>query len=328
MNKKNILFIYISFFNYHEAIEEVLSAKGFNVIKFDERMSNHKLIKTLYRYFKSFRQLLSYFHFKSILKQLSSYHEMKYLFVLKGEVTPIWFLKRIKEIYPDIITIYYTWDSFENNSNGLKLMSEFQKCYTFDHKDALEYDISFRPLFAINKITCEYLMKASSVFTVHSDRLIIFSKIKKALNNYNIEVSYYAYSRFILYDFLKERIFNCLNLKMNRKPLSLNQMQKFQSNSSIIIDINHPRQSGLTMRNFEVLSNNQKLITTNKNIKKYIFYNENNICVIDRDNLEIPKHFMESEFSQYDESIYYSMSLNGFIDEIFFDKKILWLNEN
>ena len=51
------------------------------------------------------------------------------------------------------------------------------------------------------------------------------------------------------------------------------------SKSKAILDINHPSQVGLTMRTFETLGANKKLITTNENIKIYDFFDKENIDV-------------------------------------------------
>ena len=84
------------------------------------------------------------------------------------------------------------------------------------------------------------------------------------------------------------------------KTYQYKDIAQYCSESRAILDIAHPLQTGLTMRTIEVLFGiGRKLITTNKDIINYDFYNENNILIINRENLEIPKSFFEKEFIPY-----------------------------
>ena len=64
------------------------------------------------------------------------------------------------------------------------------------------------------------------------------------------------------------------------------------SNASAVLDIEHHKQNGLTMRTLEVLGAGLKLITTNKNIRKEDFYSESNVLIIDRGMPNIDKDFL------------------------------------
>ena len=71
-----------------------------------------------------------------------------------------------------------------------------------------------------------------------------------------------------------------------------------------IIDIQHPKQSGLTMRTLEIVGMKKKIITTNSDIVNYDFYNENNIAIIDRKSPLIDKNFINSPYVELDLAIY------------------------
>ena len=70
------------------------------------------------------------------------------------------------------------------------------------------------------------------------------------------------------------------------------QILDYYQKSKVILDINHPYQRGLTLRTFEALGA-KKIITTNQEIKKFPFYNENNVFVIDRTNIRLNKSFLK-----------------------------------
>ena len=108
--------------------------------------------------------------------------------------------------------------------------------------------------------------------------------------------------------------------KINFKNLSMNSILDLYKESNVILDIHHPLQNGLTIRTFETLGAKKKIITTNEQIKKYIFYNSNNILIIDRKSPKIDINFFKQDFQDCDKDLYYAMSLNGWIDTIFYNK--------
>jgi hypothetical protein len=87
--------------------------------------------------------------------------------------------------------------------------------------------------------------------------------------------------------------------------------------SKVILDINHPRQTGLTMRTFEALGAQKKLITTNADILNYDFYDKNNVLVIDRENPVIECSFLESNITPYSKEILFKYSIEGWIHTLF-----------
>ena len=71
------------------------------------------------------------------------------------------------------------------------------------------------------------------------------------------------------------------------------------------------------MRTIESIGCQKKLLTTNKSIKEYDFYNENNICVIDRNNIELKKAFFLTPYEPIDKAIYEKYALKSWLNKIF-----------
>jgi hypothetical protein len=65
-----------------------------------------------------------------------------------------------------------------------------------------------------------------------------------------------------------------------------------------VLDIQHPRQTGLTMRTLEALGAGKKLVTTNVQVKEYDFYDERQVRVVDRMN---PSVGLDLEFFKKDD---------------------------
>ena len=168
---------------------------------------------------------------------------------------------------------------------------------------------------------------AGSVLTIHSDRVSVLIRIISKLKLNGVKTKHYVYSRIRQLDkALHAQVFD-QKIQLHDKPLNNDELNNFLEDVNFIIDINHPKQTGLTMRTFEALSASKKLISTNHYLKNYTFYNENNICIIDRENVKIPEQFIKSEFIKYDKELRELMSIKGWVQEIFgITKEYKWVN--
>lgn len=75
-------------------------------------------------------------------------------------------------------------------------------------------------------------------------------------------------------------------------------------------------QRGLTMRNIEMIGLKKKLVTTNKDIIHYDFYNPQNICIIDRSNPIIPDSFIKLPYLDIPQEIYQLYYIESWIRDV------------
>jgi hypothetical protein len=328
---KRILFLSVKTFNYEKAIADKLKSLGAIVDYYDERPANSILVKGIIRFKRSLYKKKINSYYKEILeKTIGTNYDS--LFVIKGEVVPSFFLEEFKTRNPKCVFIFYTWDSFSNNPNAVSILKYFDRKFTFDSNDSLMFNLNFRPLFFIddyakNNKTNNDVIKYNLLFlgTAHSDRY----KISNAVVNWcdDQKLSSYAYyympSRLV---YIFKMLFDCSFYsveykKLSFKSLSVNEIISLYNEAAVILDINHPGQKGLTMRTFEALGAGKKIITTNAYIKKYPFYNENNVFVIDRENIVLHKNFFDSPYIEIDSKLYEDMSISGWLQTIFEDVK-------
>ena len=86
----------------------------------------------------------------------------------------------------------------------------------------------------------------------------------------------------------------------------------------IVLDLQRPKQKGLSFRVFESLAFNKKLITLNKEILKYDFYNSQNILVIkDLKHIDIPNSFLKSDYKKVDNKILEKYHISKWVKEVF-----------
>ena len=327
LQNKSILLISVKFFNYEVLIKKELERMGATVALYDERPSNSFLSKAIIRIKKEVYKTKITAYYNKLIKLLENEH-FDYFLLIKGEAVPKFFIEFLRGKNPTIKLIYYTYDSFKNNKNGLDVMNLFDAKFTFDSNDAITYQIGFRPLFFATDYAKLYLQNENHfkynlafIGTAHSDRYTIAEKASDwcNLNGYKMFTYYFSPSKllFRIKKMTEKSFKNFDSQKISFQSLSHSEIIEIYKHSKTILDINHPGQNGLTMRSFETLGAGRKLITTNANVKKYPFYNSNNILIIDRVKPEYDKSFFESTFVPIDSELYHSMSLNGWIQEIF-----------
>jgi len=330
LGNKNILFFAPDFFGYDQAIKKKLEAFGSIVDLYNERPSSNVFIKAIIRFKKELLSFIIERYFDQIIKKNKD-KNYDYIFIIKGEVFSPKVVLKFKQNFPKAKIILYLFDSINNYKSTQESLYLFDAAYTFDKTDSQSFpELKFRPLFYMDEFTknnvngnesIKYKYDILFVGTAHSDRWIILEKIKKEAKKQNIKIYYYIYiqSPFVyLGRKLFDKKFKGLSLKdVHFKSISKEEIIKLTYFSKSVLDIQHPKQTGMTMRTFEVLGAERKLITTNQDVKQYDFYEPENILIIDRNNPVISKKIFSEKYIISEISINSKYSLTGWINEIF-----------
>lgn len=99
--------------------------------------------------------------------------------------------------------------------------------------------------------------------------------------------------------------------------MSLESVSELVKRSRIILDISKPGQTGLSFRFFEAMASRKKVITTNKSVVDYDFYNPANILVIDENSPVIAEHFITAPYVDIPAPIYEKYTLQGWVKAVF-----------
>ena len=87
------------------------------------------------------------------------------------------------------------------------------------------------------------------------------------------------------------------------------------SKSKCILDYNQKGQTGLTLRPMEALFFNKKLITNNKDIKNYNFYNSKNIFILGENKMEEVDKFLNTPSEKIHEDILNNYDFNSWVEK-------------
>ena len=101
------------------------------------------------------------------------------------------------------------------------------------------------------------------------------------------------------------------NVKFEYVPLPGGVLKERYTRSVAIIDSPQENQLGLTARTIEALGAKRKIITTNADIKRYDFYNPDNVFVWDGQSSP-NKEFFEEPYVNLGDEVYDQYSLRRF----------------
>lgn len=324
---KKILFFSPAFFNYENMIAEKMREMGAEVDMHDVRSVTSAKDRALLKISPGFFKNQSLKYYERILDQHKG-KQYDYILIVKCDMTPVSILKRFRKEYPTAKLCLNLWDSVNNIPGVTEKFKYFDTIHSFDMNDCVTYpELKFRPLFFADQFRkkdrsgdYDYKYDISFLGTIHSDRYAVIKQVQKIAKEKGLKCYWFLYlqSKFIYYFYkITKKEFR----EADRDSFSFDKMTaadiaKIVDESRIILDVQHPKQTGLTMRTIEMIGMNKKLITTNQSIEEYDFYNSNNIVVVDRNKVDIPAFFWSAPYSALPTEIYEKYSLQNWILEV------------
>ncbi|EKN71347.1 lipopolysaccharide biosynthesis protein [Neobacillus bataviensis LMG 21833] len=322
LKNKKILFLCPLFFNYHKKLINAMESLGAEVDFFDERPSNTVISKALLRINRNLVTVQIKKYYEEIFAAIKD-KKYDYIFICQAEATPKSFLINIKMLNSNAKMVLMLWDSVANKVNTIEKLELFDEVFSFDKKDCDQFGLTFRPLFfdeeyeRIAKEKAKLVYDLFFVGTVHSDRYKILMDVKQQFEKNKLQVFYFLYipSKLMYY---QRKLFSSELKGSQINDISFVGMPSGQLTDKLIqskavVDIQHPKQTGLTMRTIEMLGANKKMITTNTDIQYYDFYHPNNICIVERENVVVSTEFMTTPYVTVDEKVKERYSITYFI---------------
>ena len=279
---KFILFFSPQFFNYETEIKKKLEELGAKVTWFDDRPSNNFVSKALIRLNKNFiRNRIANYYKTTIVHLRQNKQQFDYVLFLNPEAIAVDSLKEFKREFSSAKFVLYMWDSFKNRKNTVSLLPHFDDKFTFDPQDAKKFSLQLRPLFYIDSYQARQTDKLNYdllfIGTAHTDRYKFVNKIVTQLpDQFKVKLYFFLGSRLLFWaKKILEKDFKTVRYKsISFIPLTHRNISELVHESKVILDINHPKQVGLTMRTFEAFGAQKKLITTNADVANYDFYDK------------------------------------------------------
>ncbi len=320
LSGKKVLLFSQFFFGYEKIIANKMKDLGAEVALYDEMSIKKPLERAILKISPILFSFRTNQYYKSIIN-LEREISYDYVLFIDCEMPTELVMRECRKAFPNAKLCLHLWDSVENLKGIVKKFKYFDYISSFDKEDAQQYDLTFRPLFFGDDYRVkredvsldEYEYDLSFIGTIHSDRYDIINKLNKVTAK--MYVYPYLQSKFIyfFYRIIKKEFRNSRITDFEYSKLDSKTIAGIVERSKAILDIQHPNQTGLTIRTIEMLGMKKKIITTNADIKNYDFYNANNICIIDRQTPYVPDMFYSSNYEEIPENIYEYYSIDSWI---------------
>lgn len=289
-NEKKHEVIHIDFHSFKYKYSSVFS-KIYNFI-----------LKTFFQ-----KNLKNIYYGDEILKILKTNDKQDLILTIKGDFIDINAIKQFKNYSKKSIAFFN--DSSTRCPKIKKVHSYFDKSFSFEKDDCKNYNMHFLTnwIYTNSSNTTNYTYQISNVSSM--------DKRFNLLNNLSIELSKLS----IKYKFIvlkNKKNYKSTSLDIIDQKLSLEEINKLNNESETLLDINRENQEGLSFRIFESLGYKKKLITTNKDIMNYDFYNPKNIYVIDKKFPKIDASFFKEKYEDIPTEILEKYTMNGWFNKI------------
>jgi hypothetical protein len=244
-------------------LKDTLNSMGYNVILINDEYPQNVIGKIMG---KLHIPLLTYITNKVILKKYIRGKSYDLVLIIKGRGMSKSLINKLREICPKVVG--YNFDSFKYHSAPLNWYKNVTDYYTFDYRDAENHSIKIVELFSSlpeNKKAKKIKYSISAIVRNHSNRLKYIDRVLKAVNSDKVFIYIFEKDIFtFIYNFVKNPILYYKYYKyIYFKPLSYSKYVEILQLSNYTIDYAHPKQTGITIRCFEALSCQTKIITNN-----------------------------------------------------------------
>ncbi len=302
--KQNLLFFAPNHFDIDIAILNQLEKMDqYNVIKIDPKS---------YQYKNTFEQIFNFFGKifvnKTLKKDWKAKQQLQHInqqknydvcLIFRPDLLHPKVLKFIQENIKSRKVVY--WDSFDKIPKLKETVSYFNEYYSFEEEDCIKYNFT--------KISNFYIHKSSNTTPTYD--AFFFASKDARLNNVIKLITYLRQKNWNAKALIvakktksKSKPINVEGVTITENSTPFSQIYQYADNTKVVIDISHPNQKGLSMRPYECLGLERKLITNNSEIMKYDFYNPDNIFIInDFDNLNIPDSFLNTPYQKLPKAV-------------------------
>ena len=254
------------------------------------------------------------------VKELCSYSQI----ILFDDYPDLQLIKYINKYCPNTRIKLWFWNVPDYS---ISQYGKYCEIYCFDYEFCKSHNVKYLRQFYFEEEAKKILKEPITYDAIYVGA---DNKLKKILEtliddfeqcdiNYNIK---------LVVDRNSGMLLNKNGLEYLKKPLDYCDVLKISAKSKAIIEIVLPNQMGLTWRTLEALFLKKKLITNNKEITTYDFYNRDNIFIYGIDSISDLKRFINSPYIELDESILEKYRFSTWIQYLLednkneFDKKI------
>ena len=321
-NKKVLLFS-PSFFSYEIHIKNAMERNGAQVYYYDERSVTSPFSRAILKIFPWVFNWKTKKYYSKIINKIRDV-DIDYILIIRCDMVTTGVIAMLRAAFPKAKLCLHLWDSLKNVKGIRKKIGSFDYVSSFDPDDCKsDKRLHFRPLFYIDSFlenTEQEKYDLCFCGTVHSDRYYVIKTIFNLAKQNGLKTIHFLYlqSPFIycFYKLFGKGFKTAKKRDFNFAKKTIEEISRIERESKVVLDIQHPKQTGLTIRTLEMIGAGKKIITTNKDIVRYDFYSPNNILVIERNNPKLNLDFFSSKFVPIPKKIVDKYSIEVWVNDV------------
>lgn len=218
---------------------------------------------------------------------------------------------------PSCKIVWFLWDAADNNVlDYIEEMRDMKNLliYSYDREDCDRYNLCWH-----NSAVKKYPVTNTGLKEQWDFGCIMMDKgrmpILEKLQEY-FERQGYSY-KFIIKKEKHKKYDLYHNIEFIDKDMPYSQLINYDVSFKCIIDILFKKNTGLSLRAYESIFYDKKLLTNNPDIKNFDFYHPNNIFVFTENNLDEIAEFMTKQYLPVPESIQKRYRYEQWLDDLF-----------
>jgi hypothetical protein len=292
--REALLIFPLSFYSFADEIQKALSNEGYNVVAANHEYPANTIGKILgnLRIFWPLSVITEYVLSRDYLS--GRYYDL--VLIVKGRGISRQLIKKLRQASSKIVA--YNFDSFGYNPSPLRWYMDVDKYCTFDYVDSKVYALPLVDLFSsvpADERPKRIRYDVSAILRNHSNRLKFLDAVLNIIPSGNTFIYVLELNIFtLIINFLRNpRLYIKYRTHIHFKPLPYAQYVSVLKDSNFTLDYAHPKQSGITIRCFEALSTQTKVITNNRFVKSNPFMGNENVIVFDKESspMDVQKQF-------------------------------------
>lgn len=308
---KSILFFMPDHNNIYKVFSSNIKMLGMNLIHippsphFFYKSKKDRIVnffrKTFFKDKNYKKKLIQKFNVEYFIEKIKGIEErsIDYIFIIRPDIIEGEILDRLLCLGKK--SIAYQWDGLNRFPKVFNTITKFDKFYVFDIEDYQKYHSDYpnlqlthnfffeEPLDITEKVQ---QVKKNDIFYLGSyiedrmgDLLYIVEKLEQLDLSIDIRLAYW-----------KKINFANKHIVSFKHTIDFLEYLNLVKNSKILLDFKVKEHNGLSLRFFESLKYQKKIITNNRSVMEYDFYNPKNIFILHQDNIADLKDFVLSDY--------------------------------
>lgn len=259
---------------------------------------------------------------KFVLDSLETLGHQDQILVLNPDTFDLSTLQQIRKYSDRLIT--YLYDSLDRIPVDQNKLNLFDKIFSFDSIDTQRYGFEkLTNYIYLPHVSCNIQNPETDLFyiTSYDQKRVAFIKL---LTKRLLELQLRFQIMVIGKKSWKHQFKNLfmaipenLHIVFSAKKVSHKKLPEYYKNSRVLLDLTRENQYGLSFRIFEAMAMEKKIITDNKMIRNYDFYNPNNILVLNETCSNLSLSFFESPYEKIPKDVYLKYTLENWTDRVF-----------